>query len=138
WPFSGSGRFPWNSPAPDPIFTGLTSPSMTGTGGCVARRGPGRPKVAGLRDRRREEILAVATNEFARRGYPGTDLQTVADLLGVGKGTVYRYFESKEDLFLAASDRGMRLLQENSQREAAKGREPIERITRATHAYLRF
>lgn len=104
----------------------------------MARRGPGRPKVAGLRDRRREQILSVATAEFARRGYPGTDLQIVADILGVGKGTVYRYFESKEDLFLTAVDRGMRLLQEHNQREAARGADPIDRIILATHAYLRF
>jgi AcrR family transcriptional regulator len=120
------------------MVTGLTSPSIRGTGGRVARRGPGRPRIAGLRDRRREEILAVATQEFARRGYPGTDLQNVADLLGVGKGTVYRYFDSKEELFLAAADRGMRLLQEDNQREAVKGRDPVDQIVRATHAYLRF
>lgn len=80
----------------------------------------------------------MATAEFARRGYPGTDLQIVANLLKVGKGTVYRYFKSKEDLFLAAVDRGMRLLQANNLREASKGRDPVDRIVYATHAYLRF
>lgn len=98
----------------------------------------GRPPIPGLGDRRREEILAVATMEFARRGYPGTDLQVVADRLGVGKGTVYRYFESKESIFLAAVDRGMRKLKEHNDREAAKGRDGIERIVLATRAYMRF
>src|SRR5579872_6098092 len=98
----------------------------------------GRPKVPGLEGRRREEILAAATHEFARRGFPGTDLQTVADRIGIGKGTVYRYFSSKEVLFLAAADRGMRLLQEDSDREAAKGKDSFDRIIRATLAYLRF
>ncbi|HVR83134.1 MAG TPA: TetR/AcrR family transcriptional regulator [Planctomycetota bacterium] len=98
----------------------------------------GRPKVPGLEGRRREEILAAATHEFARRGFPGTDLQTVANQIGIGKGTVYRYFRSKEALFLAAADRGMRLLQESSDREAAKGKDAVDRIVRATHAYLRF
>ena len=104
----------------------------------AAARKPGRPKVEGLQDRRREEILAVATLEFARRGFPGTDLQVVADRLGVGKGTVYRYFDSKEALFLAAVDRGMRLLTESSDRAAAKGRDPFERIILATRDYLEF
>jgi len=98
----------------------------------------GRPKVPGLEGRRREEILAAATHQFARRGFPGTDLQTVANQIGIGKGTVYRYFRSKEALFLAAADRGMRLLQESSDREAAKGKDAVDRIVRATHAYLRF
>lgn len=102
------------------------------------RRRPGRPKVEGLPERRREEILAAATEDFARRGYAGTDLQEVADRLGMGKGTVYRYFPTKEDLFLAAADRGMRLLNERTNAEAAKARDPLDKIIRATHVYLRF
>ena len=54
--------------------------------------------------RRREEILAAAIHLFAVHGYAGTDTQLLADKLQVGKGTLYRYFQSKEDLFLAAVD----------------------------------
>ncbi len=104
----------------------------------VSARKPGRPRVPGLEGRRREEILAAATREFAQRGFPGTDLQLVADRLGVGKGTVYRYFDSKESLFLAAADRGMRLLKEESDREVLKAGDALDRIVRATRAYLRF
>lgn len=98
----------------------------------------GRPPVRGLPERRREEILAVATEVFAQEGYPGTDLQTIADQVGVGKGTVYRYFETKESLFLAAADRGMRLLREETDAEARRCLDPLEKIIRATHVYLRF
>jgi AcrR family transcriptional regulator len=98
----------------------------------------GRPKVEGLAERRREEILAAATEIFARRGYPGTDLQIVADRLGVGKGTVYRYFRSKEALFLAAADRGMTLLRKRTDAEAERAPTPLDKIVRATHEYLRF
>ena len=94
--------------------------------------------MRGLRERRREEILAAATREFARRGYDKTDLQVVADRTGVGKGTVYRYFPAKDALFLAAADRGMRQLLEATDREAARARDPLDRIVRATRAYLRF
>src|SRR5437773_10189308 len=98
----------------------------------------GRPRVEGLTERRREQILAAATRIFARQGYPGTDLQVVADRLGVGKGTVYRYFPSKQALFLAAADRGMTLLRKRSDAEAARARDPLDKIVRATHEYLRF
>jgi AcrR family transcriptional regulator len=98
----------------------------------------GRPKVEGLTERRREEILAAATRIFARRGFPGTDLQLVAEDLGVGKGTVYRYFPSKEALFLAAADRGMTLLRRRVDAEAAKTSDPLEKIVRASQEYLRF
>src|SRR4051812_16646216 len=131
----GSIRFILLAPARRTgIFTGLMSPLNLKK----ASRKRGRPKVEGLPERRREEILAVATEEFARRGYPGTDLQAVADRLGVGKGTVYRYFETKEALFLAAADRSMRLLKDECERAAAAGSDAFERIALATRAYLRF
>jgi AcrR family transcriptional regulator len=104
----------------------------------IQARRRGRPKVRGLAERRRGEILAAATDEFARRGYPGTDLQVVADRLGVGKGTVYRYFRTKEALFLAAVDRGMRLLTQRSNLVADRSLDPLDRIVRGTRAYLEF
>src|SRR5947208_516588 len=104
----------------------------------VAARKRGRPKVEGLTELRREKILAAATRIFARLGYPGTDLQVVADRLGVGKGTVYRYFPSKEALFLAAADRGMTLLRRRIDAEADRVHGPLDKIVRATHEYLRF
>src|SRR5690242_10928380 len=101
-------------------------------------RKPGRPKVKGLAELRREQILAAATEEFALRGYAGTDLQVVARRLDLGKGTVYRYFRTKEVLFLAAVDRGMRLLTARTNDAAARTLDPLDRIIRATHEYLEF
>jgi AcrR family transcriptional regulator len=48
------------------------------------------------------EILDAAVATFAAKGYAQTDVQEIADRVGVGKGTVYRHFGSKEALFLAA------------------------------------
>jgi AcrR family transcriptional regulator len=104
----------------------------------IQHRKPGRPKVEGLAELRREQILAAATEEFARRGFAGTDLQVVANRLDVGKGTVYRYFRTKEALFLAAVDRGMRLLTQRTNDAAARALDPLDRIIRATHEYLEF
>ncbi len=52
---------------------------------------------------KREAILDAAIATFARLGFRGTDVQLVADRAGVGKGTVYRYFHCKEDLFWATT-----------------------------------
>ena len=62
--------------------------------------------------RRREEILEAAATLFAKHGYTETDTQLLAETLSVGKGTLYRYFPSKEELFLAVADRAMRKLRE--------------------------
>ncbi len=104
----------------------------------MAPRKAGRPPVLGLKMRRREEILAAATGVFAERGYLGTDVQFVADKLGVGKGTVYRYFPAKSGLFLAAVDRGMKILQAGVAADGAGIADPLHRIEKAIDSYLRF
>ncbi len=48
-------------------------------------------------------ILQQAIRTFAEVGFRGTDVQVIADRAGVGKGTVYRYFGNKQDLFWAAT-----------------------------------
>jgi len=56
-------------------------------------------------ERRKEarpaEIVAAALQLFADRGFAATRLDDVATVAGVSKGTVYLYFESKEQLFEA-------------------------------------
>lgn len=104
----------------------------------VEARRRGRPEDPGLAERRREEILAVATEVFASRGFAGTDVQVIADRLKVGKGTLYRYFPSKEQLFLAAVDRGMQRMDERMERAAAGIEDPLERLGSAVRAYLAF
>ncbi len=63
-------------------------------------------------NQRDEAILQVATKIFARKGYRNADVQEIADELGIGKGTIYRTFGTKEELFLATVDYGMRRLSE--------------------------
>lgn len=52
---------------------------------------------------KRQAILQQAIGTFAEFGFRGSDVQVIADRAGVGKGTVYRYFHSKEDLFWATT-----------------------------------
>jgi TetR/AcrR family transcriptional regulator, repressor of fatR-cypB operon len=47
---------------------------------------------------KREAILEAALHLFVERGFFGTAVPEIADRAGVGAGTIYRYFESKEAL----------------------------------------
>jgi AcrR family transcriptional regulator len=98
----------------------------------------GRPVDPALRDRRCEEILDAAAELFAQRGYADTDTQVLADTLGVGKGTLYHYFPSKQDLFLAAADRVMRRLGEFLEQAIAGRSDPLEQVAVAIEAFLAF
>ena len=59
------------------------------------------------KEERREAILESATMLFSERGFQNTDVQAIADAIGLGKGTLYLYFPSKEALFFAAVNRAM-------------------------------
>jgi AcrR family transcriptional regulator len=52
-------------------------------------------------DAKRQAIIAAAANAFARDGFANARICDIADAAAVGKGTVYEYFASKEDLLLA-------------------------------------
>ncbi|MBE0625130.1 MAG: TetR/AcrR family transcriptional regulator [Burkholderiales bacterium] len=59
------------------------------------------PRWTRRKDARPEEITAAALELFVERGYAATRLDDVAARAGVSKGTLYLYFENKEDLFKA-------------------------------------
>src|SRR5262245_45693763 len=95
------------------------------------------PAANGSADRG-ERIVAVAAAIFAREGYRNTDIQDVADALGIGKGSIYRRFPSKQDLFLAAVDSGMSELRDRVHAAADAETDPLEQIRAAVRAYLGF
>jgi len=98
----------------------------------------GRPVDQTLRGRRQEQILDAAVRLFAECGYHDADTQLLADTLKVAKGTIYRYFDSKEQLFLAAVDRVMKRLQAAVDASIENVAEPLDRIGRGIRAYLAF
>ncbi len=49
---------------------------------------------------RQEEILQVAYEEFALKGYQSASLSEIIRKIGVAKGSFYRYFLSKKELFV--------------------------------------
>jgi AcrR family transcriptional regulator len=57
------------------------------------------------RAERREQILAAATQAFARAGFAATSLDDIATEAGISRVILYRHFDSKSDLYRAALDR---------------------------------
>ncbi len=104
----------------------------------VAKRQPGRPPDEALQQRRREAILAEAATIFARHGFTATDVQWIADALKISKGTIYRYFPTKERLFLCAVERGIGRLREHIDASRLGVTDKIEEVRVGVAAYLRF
>src|SRR5712691_13478277 len=49
---------------------------------------------------KRERILRAATDVFARNGYFNAKVSEIAKAAGVADGTIYLYFDGKEDLLV--------------------------------------
>jgi AcrR family transcriptional regulator len=56
---------------------------------------------------RRDAILDAAHAIFARKGYAAAGIADLAGELGIGHGTVYRYFDNKRDVAAAVLDRAL-------------------------------
>jgi len=56
----------------------------------------------------------------------------------VGKGTLYRHFPSKRELFLSAVDRVMRRMRRRVDEEVAGIDDPLDRVTQAIRSFLAF
>ncbi len=89
-------------------------------------------------DERRREILDTTVRLFARQGYTNTNLQHVADEMGYGKGTVYLYFKSKEELFLASVEHAVEKLAERIDEEVNHSLDPVDKVKAIVRAFLLF
>ena len=86
-------------------------------------------------DERREIVVGVASEEFARRGLHGTPTQEIAEQAGISHAYLFRLFPTKIDLFVAVAERCFQIVTE-AFANAAKGTEAGEdRLHAMGHAY---
>src|SRR5467141_1063851 len=85
---------------------------------------------------KRDAILRAAIDVFAERGYFNAQVADVARAAGVAAGTVYLYFESKDDLLVSIFERGMRDGLASGRAAVADLRDPRERLLRLARGHL--
>ena len=91
-----------------------------------------------LISKRNRQILTASMKVFSRYGYQNTDVEKIAHLAGLGKGTVYRYFESKENLFLSTLEWGLNSLKDEIVDAVNKVDDYPEKVRTALAVYLSF
>lgn len=62
----------------------------------------------------RLRLLEAAAEEFARRGLQGANVNEISLAAGLAKGTIYNYFPSKQELFLAVVEEACRLAEQSA------------------------
>jgi AcrR family transcriptional regulator len=86
-------------------------------------------------EERREEILAIAIEHFAARGFRGTSTAVIAREAGISPPYLFRLFRTKQELFLASDERGCKKLLETLRRAAAAAPPPGECLQAMECAY---
>ena len=85
----------------------------------------------------RRRILDAARNVFFQSGFKAANLDVVAADAGVAKGTIYRYFASKAELYVAVLARNADLFVERLEQTIEPALGPEEQIRRIARFYFR-
>jgi len=86
----------------------------------------------------RSRILSAAEGRFASFGYRRTAIAEIARDAGVAPGTLYRYFENKEEIFRAVMREGLASWLETARRVLAQPGTAVERLGRLAQASIEF
>ena len=86
---------------------------------------PGSPK--------REQLLDAGRAVFSELGFHSATVDQIADRAGVGKGTVYLYFRSKQELYFAIVEHDLEELYAETVQQMGKAETAFDRI----RAYMR-
>lgn len=79
-------------------------------------------------DEQRDMILQRAAHLFARRGYPATSMNEVAQACGLSKATLYHYYRDKYNLLVSIADGHVSHLQALVAEVTAEGLAPEQRL----------
>ncbi|MFZ5462596.1 MAG: TetR/AcrR family transcriptional regulator [Pseudomonadota bacterium] len=102
-----------------------------------AARKAGLAALAGAAsDERRAQVLFAAAELFVRHGYSGTSIRDIAQRVGLLPGSVYHYFPSKEDLFVAVQREGFEQLMARIDQAVRRGASARERLELACAEHI--
>lgn len=86
----------------------------------------------------RARILSAALAEFSEKGFHASTIDSIAERAGIAKGTVYRYFKTKEALFTALKEDTMSGFVELARRDLSREDDVLKIIEQVIRIYLGF
>jgi len=135
----GAGDYRRGMPARRTTKTAASAPSGAGGNGDAAPAAGGGddvdPKASRRQERRllhqdlsRTQLLDAAEEVFGRKGFHATTLKEVAELAEFSVGSVYSFFENKDDLYLSVFLRRGAEFMPGMREVAQSGRNPLEQL----------
>lgn len=93
------------------------------------------PKIVD-KEKRKKEIALATLEIFAEKGFEAASMSQIAKLAGVGKGTIYEYFESKEELIMSAIKAWVEAVQSEVEKQMEGIDDPVERLRMYAHSAI--
>ena len=90
------------------------------------------------REHRKEEILDAAQRVFFEKEFTTATVDEIAEAAELSKGTLYLYYKSKEDIYLAVMMRGMEKLYEKLEPISASGSTTIQKLLNFCECYKEY
>lgn len=90
------------------------------------------------KEHRREEIIEAAQRVFFEKGLQAATMDEIAEAAELSKGTIYLYYKSKEDLYLAVMLRGTQILYDMFAAAIATDEPTLKKIATLGEIYYRF
>lgn len=94
--------------------------------------------AAGTEKSMRNDILEVSAQLFKKKGYSGTSMQDIAGEVGILKGSIYYYFNSKNEIFREVLDNGVNPVLENAALITAEKSTPKEKLRKLIHHHMGY
>jgi len=95
------------------------------------------PKIVD-KEAKRNQIIEAAVRVFAKMGFAKTRMLQIAEAAGMGKGTIYEYFRSKEDLFVNVFNAFIKQTEKQIADRIRKVDDPVEKLKTYFKAWREF
>jgi TetR/AcrR family fatty acid metabolism transcriptional regulator len=83
-------------------------------------------------------IIDAATKVFAKKGFYQTKVSEIAKEAGVADGTIYLYFENKDDILISLFEEQMKLVLDHMRKEISREEGAVKKIERFALTHLQL
>ncbi len=100
---------------------------------------PDQSSRAETRRRQRQAlIIAAAEDQLGEAGIAGTTLERVGERVGLSKGALYYYVDSRDELLALILDDGLRAVRHDAGERAGDDPDPVHRLRCFAHAHVQL
>lgn len=98
----------------------------------------GFPLTEAEQSRRRHEIFRQVVSVFLKKGFQETSMREIAETAGLGKSTLYDYFQTKDEILLYYFEDQLDDLTAEAQKIAVQNKTADKRLREITQMHMKF